>query len=263
MPAAVAAWLETRSFVDVNRVQRDLLTSLRADFAKYRDRVNIARIGKVFDALPSLVGRKFVPARIDRDEKSLALKDAFHMLCLARLATAIERTAANGVPLSAEVDDRYSRVCLLDVGLFLALSGLEASALVQTDLLLVNEGQLAEQIVGQELRAARRFHEDPRLFCWVREARTSNAEVDFVLQIAGRVVPVEVKAGATGRLRSLHTMVSEKKLDLAVRVGSEPLQLAPIRTSLPDGRSVSYRLLSVPIYLAGEIPRLVARALEG
>jgi len=263
MPAAVATWVETASFIDVNRIQRDLITSLRADFAKYRDRANTLRIGKVFDALPTLVGRKFVPARIDREEKSLAIKDAFRLLCLARLATPIERTAANGVPLSAQVDERYSRVCMLDVGLFGVLSGLDASAVAEAgDLLRVNEGQLAEQLVGQALRAARPFHEDPRLFCWVREARTSNAEVDFVLQIGRRIVPVEVKAGATGRLRSLHTMVAEKQLKLAVRVGSEPLELAPISTTLPDGRRISYDLLSVPLYMAGEIPRLAAEVLE-
>jgi len=264
MPAAVAAWVESASFIEVNRIQRDLLTSLRADFAKYKQRANVLRIGKVFDALPVLVGQKFVPARVDREEKSLVLKEAFRLLCLARLVTPIERTAANGVPLSAEVDERYSRVRLLDVGLFGALSGLDASTVAQAggDLLRVNEGQLAEQLVGQALRAARPFHEDPRLFCWVREARTSNAEVDFVLQIAGHVVPVEVKAGATGRLRSLHTMMFEKKLGLAVRVGSEPLELARVRTALPNGQNVSYELLSVPLYLSGEIPRLAAEALD-
>jgi uncharacterized protein len=90
----------------------------------------------------------------------------------------------------------------------------------------VNEGQFAEQLVGQELRACRPFNEEPALFTWVREAKSSNAEVDYVIQVGARVLPVEVKAGSTGTLRSLHMMVQEKQL-------------------------------SVPFYLISEIPRLV------
>jgi predicted AAA+ superfamily ATPase len=261
MPAAVATWIETGSAVEVNRVQRELLTSLRADFAKYRTRANVGRIGKVFDALPRLVGRKFMPVQVDREEKAHGLKEAFRLLCLARVATPVERSACNGVPLAAEVDARYSRVCVLDVGLLGALSGLDGSVLARsTDLLQVHEGQLAEQLVGQALRAARSFDSDPRLFCWVREARTSNAEVDFVIQSGERPVPIEVKAGATGRLRSLHVMIREKGLRLGVRVGSEPLQRSRVDTALPDGKGVSFELLSVPLYLASEIPRLVTEA---
>lgn len=259
MPAAVTTWIETRSPVEVNRVHRELVTSYRADFSKYRKRANVERIGKVFDSLPRLVGRKFMPSQIDREEKALGLRDAFRLLCLARLATAVERSACNGVPLASEVDERYTRVCFLDVGLFGALSGLDSAvAALGADLGSVNSGQLAEQIVGQALRAARPFDTDGRLFCWVREARTSNAEVDFVLQCGDRIVPVEVKAGSTGRLRSLHVMVREKGLDLAVRVGSEPLQLSAVKAALPDGALASFDLLSVPLYLAGEIPRLVS-----
>ncbi|MEO6596245.1 MAG: DUF4143 domain-containing protein [Planctomycetota bacterium] len=130
------------------------------------------------------------------------------------------------------------------------------------DLTLVNEGQLAEQWVGQELRACRAFDQEPALFTWIREARTSNAEVDYVLQVGVRVVPVEVKAGATGTLRSLHVMVREKGLDLAVRVNSEPLHLSTVTTSLPVGEQHTFRLLSVPFYLVGELPRLI-RELDG
>jgi uncharacterized protein len=92
----------------------------------------------------------------------------------------------------------------------------------------------------------------------VREARSSNAEVDYVIQVAARIVPVEVKAGATGKLRSVHMMVSEKKLDLAVRVSSEPMQLGTVKTALPTGAPLTFKLLSIPFYMVSEIPRLVA-----
>ena len=268
MPEAVKTWVETRSFAATTELHRDLLQTIRDDFAKYtahaHARVNIARIAKVFAALPRLVGRKFMPAVVDREEKSLALKDAFRLLALARVLTPVQRTMANGIPLGADVDERYQKACLLDVGLFATMCGVDALAVTgQSDLTLVNEGQLAEQLVGQELRACRPFNQEPALFTWVREARNSNAEVDYVMQVGTRVVPIEVKAGATGRLRSLHMMVCEKQLDLAVRISSEPLLLNEVSTALPVGTPRTFRLLSLPFYLIGELPRLITESAQG
>lgn len=258
MPAAVAAWVAHGSLAEVAELHRDLLQTMRDDFSKYRRNVNTARLTKVFGALPRLVGRKFKPSEVNRDEKSLPLKDAFHMLARARVVTPVQRTAANGVPLGAEVDDSYQKVCLLDVGLYASLTGIDAVAVATgPDLMLVNQGQLAEQLVGQELRACRPFNQEPALFTWVREKKSSSAELDYVVQAGERIVPVEVKAGATGALRSLHMMVVEKELDLAVRVSSEPLQLNQVQSALPVGERRKFNLLSIPFYLVSELPRLV------
>jgi hypothetical protein len=121
----------------------------------------------------------------------------------------------------------------------------------------LSAGQLAEQFVGQELRACRPFDQEPALFTWVREAKNSNAELDYVVQVGGRIVPVDVKAGAPGTLRSLHVMVGEKGLDVAVRVGPGPLQLIEATASAVVGARRSFRLLSVPFAMVSEIPRLV------
>jgi uncharacterized protein len=157
-----------------------------------------------------------------------------------------------------QVDERYQKVCLLDTGLYATQTGIDAATVAsQRDLTLVNQGQLTEQFVGQELRAGHPFNDEPVLFTWVREAKSSNAEVDYLIQIGSRIVPIEVKAGATGTLRSLHMMVAEKMLDLAIRVSSAPFQRRKLQTSVPVGTSRSFTLLSLPFYLVGEIPRLV------
>ncbi|MCA8974340.1 MAG: ATP-binding protein [Planctomycetes bacterium] len=260
MPAAVKAWCETRSYVHVAELHRDLLQTMRHDFAKYKRNADTACIDKVFAALPRLVGRKFQPVQVDRDSTGRAIKAAFRLLCLARVATAVRRSAANGIPLGAEVDERYRKVCMLDIGLFATMSGIDAAAVMGAPAeRFVNEGQIAEQFVGQELRACRPFNQEPELFTWVREARSSNAEVDYVIQVGTRIVPVEVKAGASGRLRSLHVMADEKRLDVAVRVGPEPLQVIEVATAVPAPRQPSFRLLSVPLYMTAQIPRLAAR----
>ena len=263
MPAAVKLWTETRSFASVAELHRDQLQTMRDDFSKYsahtHGKVNTLRVAKVFAALPRLVGRKFMPSTVDRDEKSLVLKEAFHLLSLARALTSVQRTMANGIPLGAEVDERYQKCCMLDVGLFSTMCGLDPAAVTnQPDLTLVNEGQIAEQLVGQELRACRPFNQEPALFTWVREAKNSNAEVDYVLQVGTRIVPVEVKSGSTGRLRSLHVMVSEKNLDLAIRVSAEPLMMNEVASAVPGREHQIFKLLSVPFYLVSELPRLIA-----
>ena len=259
MPAVVADWILHHSFTRTAEIHRDLLQTIRDDFAKYKRGVHAARVAMVFAALPRLVGRKFQPRQVDPDEKTLPLKDAFRMLSLARVVTPVQRTAANAIPLGAEVDERYQKVCLLDTGLYATQVGIDAAAVAsQPDLTLVNEGQLAEQLVGQELRACRPFNQEPALFTWVRASKSSNAEVDYVIQVGTRIVPVEVKAGATGTLRSLQMMVVEKNLDLAVRVSSQPLQRNEVKTSLPIGTQRTFSLLSVPFYLVSEIPRFVS-----
>lgn len=263
MPAAIKVWVETRSLIEVQRVQQDLLATMRDDFAKYGRRVNRDRLLKVFAALPLLVGRKLVAARIDREDKSAAIKEAFRLLCLSRLATPVRRSACNGIPLGAEVDESYSKVCLLDVGLYTAMLGLDATFLLRAaDVLLVNSGQLAEQFVGQQLRAARPSYQEPELYCWVREQRTANAEVDYVIQHGAEIVPIEVKAGATGQLRSLHMFLREKRRRLGVRLGGVQPSLLDAHTALPDGNNVAYRLLSLPLYLAGQVRRFLSTQVQ-
>ncbi len=258
MPAAVRVFVESGSLIEVQRVQQDLLATVRDDFAKYQRRVNRDRLLKIFAALPRLVGRKFVAAQIDREDKAAAVKDAFRLLCLARVATAVWRSAGNGVPLGAQVDDAYFKVCLLDVGLYTALCGLDATALIGGgDPSLVNSGQLAEQFVGQELRAARPPYQEPALYCWAREQRTANAEVDYLFQHGSAVVPIEVKAGTTGQLRSLHQFLREKHSSLGVRLDAAPPSLFITEATLPDGVKIPLRLLSLPLYLCGQLRRLL------
>lgn len=258
MPAAVRTWAESGSLIEVQRIQQDLLATVRDDFAKYQRRVSRDRLLKVFAALPQLVGRKFVAAKISRDDKAAVIKECFRLLCLARMVTPVRRTAAGGVPLSAEADEDYFKVCLLDVGLYVAQCGLDATHLLRMqDLLLVNGGQLAEQFVGQQLRSARPFYQEPELYCWAREQRTSNAEVDYVIQHGPGIVPIEVKAGSTGQLRSLHVFLREKRRSLGVRFGGAQPALLRAHTALPDGPQVPYRLLSLPLYLTGQLRRLL------
>ena len=112
-------------------------------------------------------------------------------------------------------------------------------------MLQINAGAQAEQFVGQELLSYANPHVNEQLFYWEREKKGAMAEVDYVIQSSGsKIVPVEVKAGTTGSLKSLAQFLQDKKQPFGVRISLHPL-------------SFHDRILSVPLYLIGQLPRLI------
>jgi hypothetical protein len=96
----------------------------------------------------------------------------------------------------------------------------------------------------------------PHLFYWQREGGRPG-EIDFVIQ-ADRIVPVELKSGVSGAMKSLHQFMFDKKLQLAVRVDENPPSLSTVDVTTTQGDPVRYRLLSLPIYLAWRAIELAA-----
>ena len=183
MPEAVDTYRHDRSLLDAARVHQDLLATFRDDFAKYASAVHRDRLIKVLDAAPRMIGGKFVYRRVDREERAQALRQAVDLLCRARVCHRVEATHATGPPLGAEVDDRRYKLVLIDIGLVSASLGISLSDLAQTeDLVMTNEGAIAEQAVGQALRLVEPPFHEPKLYYWARDTPGSEAEVDYVIQ---------------------------------------------------------------------------------
>ncbi|MBI4858834.1 MAG: ATP-binding protein [Candidatus Riflebacteria bacterium] len=254
MPEVVSTYLRTGSYLEAEHVKEALLATLRDDFAKYRRRVPEERLRKVLDAVPRRIGSKLRYVDIDPGERSRDLSAALDLLCRALLVHRVHSVSGHGVPLGASKDERRFKVLLLDVGLVSTACGFDAVALDQVpDLLRVNEGALAEQFVGQELLGSLPHQKEPALHFWAREAKSSSAEVDYLVESGPGVVPVEVKAGRTGRLRSLHQYVLAHHPGLAIRLNSD----RPSVLALGEGAKAT-RLLSLPLYLAGQVRRILA-----
>jgi uncharacterized protein len=257
MPAAVAAFAREHSYLPVADVHRELLATVRDDFAKYADRVHHRRLTAVLDSVPNQLGQKFTYARVDRDERATALKQALALLTLARVCHRVVSTPGKGLPLGAGADAKTMKVIHLDVGLASSALRLDLAALERADDLdLVNDGAIAEQAVGQLLRLIGQGNEEPALWYWLREARSSAAEVDYIAAPTGHVLPIEVKAGAGGAMRSLHVYMAERKLSWAARFNSAAPLLQDIDTTAATGKPVRYRLLSLPAYAVECLPRL-------
>jgi len=264
MPEAVGAFLAGGSYRDCEAVQQSILSTYQDDFGRYGRRTDQARLVKVFRSLPRLVGSRFKYVHVDREERSKDLARALHLLCLARVAYRVRHSASNGLPLAAEAREARFKPLFLDVGLMLRALGLNLLDLERhEDVLLVNAGAVCEQLVGQHLMYSGPPYAEPELHFWAREKRNATAEVDYVISESGEVVPVEVKRGKTGTLRSLHLFLREKRRGLGVRLNSEPPSLLTATATLPDSRRLTFRLLSLPLYLVGQVRRMVQAVVHG
>ena len=123
---------------------------------------------------------------------------------------------------------------------------------------LINEGGLAEQFIGQHLLTLK--NEAPILCYWLREKKSSNAEVDYVISRGNKVLPVEVKSGKSGSLKSLQQFVLKKNNNTAIRfdLNVPTIQdVSHITTTSNGNKSVNYKLLSLPLYMVEELPRFI------
>ncbi|MBD3346906.1 MAG: DUF4143 domain-containing protein, partial [Chitinivibrionales bacterium] len=144
-----------------------------------------------------------------------------------------------------EPDCRKSpRLQLIDTGLVNFLAGAQRSLIGVGDLGALYRGRIIEQAAGQELLAAGSpIHRKP-LF-WVREKGTANAEVDFVAPWRNSVLPVEVKSGPVGKLKSLHQFIERTGVNAAVRLHASPIHVEKCTT--PGG--ARFLLINLPYYL--------------
>lgn len=258
MPAAVETWTRGRNLAEVSAVHRDLLATLRDDFAKYSSAVHHRRLTAVLDSVPLQLGQKFRYSAVDPGERAEPLRRAVDLLSLARVTYRVVASSARGVPLGAGVNERTFKLLHLDVGLSTTALGLTPRELeAAADIDLVNRGAVAEQAVGQLLRLNVPPNAEPRLFWWRRDQPGSSAELDYVQAHGPRIVPVEVKAGAGGSLKSLHIFVSERGLPWALRINSAPPLVTALDVATQTGERASYRLLSIPAYLVELLPRLL------
>lgn len=250
MPAAVANWVSQQSPSALSQVHRDLLASYRNDFSKYSGKMNTQRLEEAMVAVPRFLGQKFVFRNVNPDVHSDAIKQAIDLLNLARVCHRVQCSASNGVPLGSETRTKFFKEIFLDIGLACALLDLSLAHLHRIDdLTLINSGAIAEQIVGQLLRTLNPFYIEPSLFYWQREEEGSQAEVDYVIQHGPVIVPIEVKAGGSGKLKSLHLFMKLKKLKTAVRIYS----------GMPLQDNHGHTLISIPFYLTGQLRRLIDR----
>jgi predicted AAA+ superfamily ATPase len=260
MPAAVSAHICTKDMAAVEQTKQSILESFIQDFGKYAGRTDPQRIRKVFDRLPLLVGRRMKYSHIDREDSARNLAHALCLLNQALVTAIVCHSSSNGIPLRAEVNESIFKPLFLDVGLMSSACGLKLTDFVDTrDVLQINQGAISEQFVGQHLLYGQPCFIKPEVFFWSREHKTANAEVDYVISTGSTILPVEVKSGKSGTLKSMQVFLTEKGRRQAVRINAAPPELHDAAFALPGRSGETYRLMSIPLYLISNLRRLIGR----
>lgn len=244
MPAVVSCFLKTRSFLECQKVLTGILETYRADFPKYATKAQYKYLQAFFDKAPQLIAQPFKYSLVSAACRSQDLKIALEQLGWAGLIHKVLSTSACGIPLHRYAKESKFKLLFLDMGLANCANKLDLQIAWETELLQINAGSQAEQFVGQELLAYSDPFMNSQLYYWARDKKGSLAEVDYVIQAGSEILPLEVKAGRRGTLKSLAQFLLEKQAPFGIRISQHPL-------------SFYDRVLSVPLYLIGQLPRII------
>ncbi len=221
MPEVVAKYINGEPLLEIQTVLDELQASMIADFTKYKKNVPSNRLIEVFEAVVAQSGGKFNLSKASSNANYGQIKEALALLEKAGLIYAVTHSAGNGVPLGAEINDKKRKYLLFDTGVFQRILGLNIGQfLAQTDQEIINKGTIAETFVGNEIIKNSSPYIQERLYYWHREVPTSNAEVDYLIQKDGQVLPVEVKSSQKGSMQSLLLFMKEKNTK-GIRISME------------------------------------------
>jgi predicted AAA+ superfamily ATPase len=257
MPEVVAEYAETRSITALSPLYKGLLQSYDEDVEKYAStQQQIAILRHLLRSGWDYAGQSISFARFGGSSyNSTAVHQAFELLEKAFLVSLDYPATSVKAPVQPAFT-RSPKLIWLDSGLVNFSAGIQVEYLSNTTLADVWRGHAAEQIVGQELWSVLdRNYMDTQSY-WTRDKRGSTAEVDFVYQTHGKVIPIEVKSGANSHLRSLQSFMAN---DGAPMFG---VRVWPGEYSVNDvnivGTQSTYRLVNIPFYLVGQIDKIVS-----
>ena len=263
MPEAVKLYISDGKLNETSRVHNNIITSLKYDFAKYGTRKQQEFLELVMLYSAKNVGKKVKYTNITRDIRSVSLKEAFRKLELSRIVHMVRFSGAGGVPLSENLKDDIFKPLFFDIGLVNSTGNIQLVNI--PELITMNEGALAEQFIGLELLTIERPYIDSGLFYWMRENKSANAEIDYLFQQNNIIFPVEVKAGKTGSLKSLHIYLKENKLKTGIRFNLDMPSFGKLSAKVRMGKStenLNYNLISLPLYMCFVLPEMIESSLN-
>ena len=259
MPEAVATYVETKSFLAVASIHRSILETYKDDFPKYATKAESVNLGVLLSTISRHVGKKIKYSELLRDVKHSSIKKALWLLENARIVFRCTHSNASGIPLLGQIEESVFKIYFLDIGLLNSLLGIEAEETLKTDDHNLNnniQGLLAEQFIAQQLKFLSQKSASETLFYWLRDLKKQGAEIDFMIQKSSEIIPIEVKSGKSGTLKSLIVFAFEKKIKSAIRFDlkkrSDDELTEKINTIIVDEgqkKKVVFKLLNYPIFL--------------
>lgn len=222
MPEVISSYIMYGDLIECKQVLNDLIILFNDDFAKYKKRLPISCLREVFESTVMQSGAKFMYSKIEAGFSHYQIKESVKLLMMAGLIVPVVHSSANGLPLGAEANPKKQKLLILDTGILQALLNLDISELTMAnDFSAINKGSISEVFVGLELLKYSSPYVRAYLYYWHREAKSSNAEVDYIMAVNNKICPIEVKAGTKGSMRSMYVFLEEKKRDKGIRISME------------------------------------------
>ncbi|MCK5368368.1 MAG: ATP-binding protein [Cyclobacteriaceae bacterium] len=223
MPETVKTYTENQSDITaVQKVLSDITISYYDDFAKYKNRSPLLRLREVLSSVVKQAGGKYIYSKTGTLSNPSQAKEALDLLEMAGLVHKVYHSSGQGIPLGAETNYKKFKALLLDTGIFQQSVGFKVSDyLLAKNIDMLNRGNIAEIFTGLEMIKYADAHEKRQLYYWHREKRGSNAEIDYLIEHEGNVVPVEVKSGSSGKMQSLNLFLNERDAPKGIRISLE------------------------------------------
>ena len=242
MPEAVETYVNTKDFNEVRKVQEFLLNAYEQDFSKHAPNNVVPRIRQLWNNIPTQLAKenkKFIYGLVKEGARAREYEIALSWLIDCGLVYQVNRVKDCKIPLSAYQDFSAFKLYLLDVGLLCAMAKMDVKTILDGNNIFVEfKGSLAEQYVLTELKS----NTNLPVFYW--SAERGIAEVDYIVQIAGNNIPIEVKSGENLQSKSLKSFV--QKYDTKINV----------RTSMTNYKKADW-LVNIPLYLIGNITNII------
>jgi uncharacterized protein len=237
MPEAVFSWIQNKNPLACAKIHQTILEAYRQDFHKYAKENQIKYVDHLFEHGTKQLGRKFKFSDIPGEYRKRELSPALDMLSIAGVVHHVYHSSGQGIPLGAEVDLNKFKLIYLDIGLTQAALGLNlADWFLNSNESFINKGTIVEGFVGQEILAYSNPNIKASLYYWQREERGSQAEIDYLIQKQGKVIPIEVKSNKGTHLKSMnHFLESHPKSPYGMRFSNHDY-------------SIHNRIHSYPLY---------------
>lgn len=208
LPEIVANWVTKENPLEIRDLLSSVVTTYRQDFEKYAKKSQLKYLNLLLQHIPLQIGKKFKYQGIGEYRKR-ELAPCMELIEKANIIHMVYHTSAQGIPIGAQVDLEKYKVILFDIGVTQMLLGLDLRGwFLNPEQELINQRELVESFIGQEIMAYSSPELKNTLYYWHREAKGSEAEVDYVTTIKGEIIPIEVKSGKGSTLKSLHSFLS-------------------------------------------------------
>ena len=205
------------------------------------------------------VGNKFMYSKVEGSYRSEEVKKALRLLCDAGVIKRVSLTAANGLPLGAETNDKFRKYIYLDSGLLLRILDLDLGSARQLSELilagsaedLVNKGGLTEMVLGWELVKYNNPRSQHDLYYWENTDEGTRSEVDYIIARDMKVLPIECKSGISGKMKSLFLFMRQNHLNRGIRCSLENFAL--LENEDKQDNNAPRRIQIIPLYAVSNI----------